>query len=122
MEENTDTKIFTFINYERLAAETAVYPLSSTGKLPAVDYTTFGLVGEAGEIANKLKKVHRDNDGIIDEEIRKDLLKEVGDTLWYLTRLATELNSDLSEIASINIQKLHARKNEGSLKGSGDNR
>lgn len=85
-------------------------------------YPALGLVGEAGEIANKVKKVMRDNFGILEEDKRKDLEKEIGDVLWYLAELSTALDIDLNKVAEDNLAKLFSRKKRGVIKGSGDNR
>ena len=85
-------------------------------------YPTLGLVGEAGELANKIKKVMRDDKGIIPNEKKLEFIKELGDVLWYVAALATELEIDLDEVAETNIKKLFSRKDRGKLGGSGDDR
>ena len=101
--------------YQQKASETAIY----SDKLV---YPTLGLVGEAGEMANKVKKILRDKSGELDEETRQNLIDELGDVLWYVAALATDLKTNLSEIAFRNIEKLISRKNRGVISGSGDNR
>jgi len=101
--------------YQQRASETAIYQ-------DKVVYPTLGLVGEAGEIANKVKKVLRDNSGELDESVRQNLIDELGDVLWYIAALSTDLKTDLSEVANKNIEKLNSRKNRGVIGGSGDNR
>ena len=101
--------------YQQEAAKTAIY----SNKLI---YPTLGLAGEAGEIANKVKKILRDNSGNLQESVREDLICELGDVLWYIAALATDLNVELSEVANKNIEKLNSRKNRGTIGGSGDNR
>lgn len=101
--------------YQQQASETAIYQ-------DKVIYPTLGLVGEAGEIANKVKKILRDNDGEMQEEVRQNLISELGDVLWYVAALATDLRTELSEVANKNIEKLNSRKNRGTIGGSGDNR
>ena len=81
-----------------------------------------GLVGEAGETADKIKKLLRDKDGKINSEDKDALVKELGDTLWYLANIARYLNTDLSEVAQKNLDKLESRLNRNQLHGSGDNR
>lgn len=78
---------------------------------------TLGLVGEAGEFAEKIKKFHRD--GVIEDDLVK---KELGDVLFYLTALANYFNTDLQEILDNNVKKLNDRKSRGTLQGSGDER
>ncbi|MEK7624417.1 MAG: nucleoside triphosphate pyrophosphohydrolase family protein [Patescibacteria group bacterium] len=108
----------TFEEYQKISRETAIYPDKDKNFI----YPTLGLAGEAGEIAEKIKKVLRDKSGIVDEETRKEISKELGDVLWYLSQLATEMELSLEEIASLNIEKLKSRKERGALHGSGDNR
>ncbi len=81
-----------------------------------------GLVGEAGEVAEKMKKVLRDNDGVISEEKREEITKELGDVLWYIANLSKELNVSLEDVAQKNIEKLQSRQQRNELHGSGDNR
>lgn len=85
-------------------------------------YPVLGLVGETGEVADKLKKILRNNNGELNEEAREELKKELGDVLWYLSQLATELNLSLDEIAKKNIEKVFSRLERGVIKNSGDNR
>ena len=104
--------------YQSAALETAVYPNQGAN----FAYPALGLAGEAGEVADKLKKVIRDNDGVLTDQVRDAVAKELGDTLWYLAVLAHEMDYDLNEVAQINIDKLNSRKERGVLSGSGDNR
>jgi len=108
----------TFEEYQQLSRETAVYP--EVGK--NFIYPTLGLAGEAGEVAEKIKKVLRDDGGIVNAEKKEELLKELGDVLWYLSQIATELKLSLDAVASFNIHKLMSRKERGKISGSGDNR
>jgi len=108
----------TFEEYQKKSRETAIYPQVGKNFI----YPTLGLLGESGEIAEKIKKVIRDDEGKVSEEKRKEIEKELGDVLWYLAQLATELNLSLEEIAKGNIEKLFSRKERGVLHGSGDNR
>lgn len=111
----------TFNDYSRRAAATAVYPEADTGSALAVSYLALGL-GEAGEVQGKVKKILRDNAGVVDVERATQILDECGDVLWYLDRLAHELGSSLTEVALANIGKLSDRKDRGALQGSGDTR
>jgi NTP pyrophosphatase (non-canonical NTP hydrolase) len=104
--------------YQTAAIQTAIYPNRGSNFV----YPALGLVGEAGEVADKLKKVIRDNEGVLIDPVRDAVAKELGDTLWYLAALAFEMDYDLNEIAQINIDKLNSRKERGVLSGSGDNR
>lgn len=85
-------------------------------------YPTLGLVNEAGEFAGKVKKIFRDKGGVVDEETRQALKDELGDVLWYLTQIATNLDLSLEEIAERNLDKLFDRLERGKIGGSGDNR
>jgi NTP pyrophosphatase (non-canonical NTP hydrolase) len=107
-----------FNEYQKESAKTAVYPNIGDNYI----YPTLGLVGEAGEVANKVQKVIRDDNYVITEEKREDIKKELGDVLWYLANLATELNIDFEDVAQANLEKLNSRKDRDMLHGSGDNR
>lgn len=106
-----------FDSYQVHAATTAIYKPQVKIMYPAL-----GLAGEAGEACNKVKKVFRDDDGILSDEKRAALKAELGDVLWYLAALATDIGVNLSECASDNLDKLFSRKERGTLAGSGDNR
>lgn len=111
-----------FNTYDELAETTAIYPGANGKEVPAIVYTTLGLVGEAGEIANKVKKILRDDNGVVREEVRDSLFKEAGDVLWYLSRLNKELDRSLDESAHANYEKLKARKENNTISGVGDDR
>ena len=103
--------------YQTHAKKTAVYP-NHVGLL----YTTLGLAGEAGELANKVKKVFRDDSGILTEQASWRLADELGDVLWYVAMLADELGIGLEAVAELNLNKLAARKSNDTLHGNGDER
>lgn len=107
-----------FKEYQSKSRETALYP----GKDNNFIYPTLGLCGETGEVAEKIKKVLRDKDGKLDDETKMEIQKELGDILWYLAQIATELGLDFDQIAEKNIEKLFSRKERGVLHGNGDNR
>ena len=122
----------TATEYQRKAAETAIFP-----KEKALEYLTLGLTGEAGEIANKIKKVIRDTKqpyektsfggyaGIVEGkkvEYRDAVIGEIGDVLWYCAMLATEVDANLGKIMENNLEKLADRKARGKIGGNGDNR
>lgn len=86
------------------------------------DYVTMGLAGEAGEFANKMKKVLRDGKGEMDKDMRTELAKELGGVLWYLAECCTVLGLNFGDIADLNLAQLKARASAGTLQGSGDNR
>lgn len=93
-----------------------------TGGLPILPYCGLALAGEAGETAEKIKKLYRDNNGERTPEIDNAIKQELGDVLFYLVKLAHELGSSLEEIAQLNRAKLQARDAAGTRRGSGDNR
>lgn len=82
----------------------------------------FGLVGESGEVAEKFKKLIRDKQGTISEEDRQEILKELGDILWYVNSVSSLLGSNLEEVAAKNLEKVLSRQARGATTGSGDNR
>jgi NTP pyrophosphatase (non-canonical NTP hydrolase) len=85
-------------------------------------YPTLGLVNEAGELAGKVKKIFRDKGGQINEADREALKGELGDVLWYLAQICTELDLSLADVAGGNIEKLFSRLERGKISGEGDNR
>jgi len=107
-----------FNDYQTKSRMTAGYPAIGH----PVIYPTLGLVNEAGEVAGKIKKVFRDKDGEINAETKSALKAELGDVLWYLAQVATELDLTLDEIAEYNITKLMDRLERGKIRGDGDNR
>ena len=104
--------------YQDAARLTALYP--DVGNNPI--YPTLGLRGEAGEVADKVKKVLRDRNGQFDDSVRAEIALELGDVLWYVAQLASELGYELEDVANQNLQKLRDRSSRGQLKGSGDHR
>ena len=96
-----------FEEYQQEARQTALYPR----RLDNLEYPTLGLAGEAGEVANIVKKIQRDYDGTITEDVRAKLKDELGDVLWYISACADELGLTLEEIAEFNIEKLARRHN-----------
>lgn len=104
--------------YQRESRKTALYP--SIGH-PMV-YPTLGLANEAGEVAGKVKKIFRDKEGQITEETRQALKQELGDVLWYLAQVCTELNLSLADVASANLEKLFSRLERQQIQGDGDYR
>ncbi|MBI1742875.1 nucleoside triphosphate pyrophosphohydrolase family protein [Candidatus Acetothermia bacterium] len=88
----------------------------------SIVYPTLGLANEAGEVAGKIKKIFRDRKGQITDADREALKSELGDVLWYLTQICTELDLSLEEVAEANITKLFSRLERGAITGDGDNR
>ena len=108
----------TLNEYQEAANKTAIYPVGRG----AITYTILGLNGEAGELANKLKKVIRDDGGVISEAKGLDMAAELGDVLWYVSMVARELGFSLEDIGEMNLEKLSSRMSRGKLSGSGDDR
>lgn len=112
----------TFDEYQ----EKAIATLAGTHALGDLNATlvsqVFGLMGESGEVAEKFKKLIRDKQGVLTEEDKAEIIKELGDILWYVNSVATLLGSSIGEVASKNIEKVHSRKARGKTHGSGDNR
>ena len=107
-----------FDEYQKQSRTTAVYPNQGSNFV----YPVLGLAGESGEVSEKIKKVIRDKGGQIDDQTREEVGKELGDVLWYVAQLATELGLSLSDVAANNLKKLFERKARGMIHGSGDNR
>jgi len=107
-----------FATYQRRSRETARYPDAGANPI----YPTLGLCGESGEVADKVKKVLHDQAGDFDAHSLEGLRLELGDVLWYVSQLATELNLSLDEIAEANLAKLASRMSRDVIAGSGDRR
>ncbi len=103
--------------YQLWTDKTAIYP-----KDAGIAYTILGLASETGEVAGKFKKVIRDENSILSEERKNQLIDELGDVFWYCARLATELNISVEEVLQRNHDKLEDRLARDVIKGSGDNR
>ena len=106
-----------FSDYQRFSRRTAAYPRDAWLVYPAL-----GLAGEAGEVAEHAKKAIRDDGGLVNDERRAALSKELGDVLWYVSQLASELGLELDAIAGENLEKMFSRQRRGVLSGSGDER
>ena len=105
-------------HYQQQARQTARYP--NVGSNPI--YPTLGLAGEAGEVAEKVKKVLRDKDAVFDKRSCEAIKLELGDVLWYVTQLSSELGFNLEEVAQANLEKLSSRFERGKISGNGDDR
>ena len=105
-------------DYQLESRSTARYPDAGNNLI----YPTLGLTGEAGEVADKVKKLIRDHGGVVDQQFTEDVALELGDVLWYVAQLATELGLSLEQVASANLSKLKGRSQRGTLHGEGDNR
>lgn len=127
-------KKLNFNEYQERALDTAQYPTpfirsewEDNKEIPMNNgigyvYPALGLVGEAGEVAEKVKKLIRDCEGIPTPDRVEDIQKELGDVLWYLAVLAHEFDLKLEDIATLNLSKLASRKKRNKIKGDGDNR
>jgi NTP pyrophosphatase (non-canonical NTP hydrolase) len=102
-------------NYQMQARKFAIYP-----ERMKITYPALGLAGEAGEVADKVKKIYRD--GRDDSRFRGEIAKEIGDVLWYCAALADDLGFSLQQVAEMNIYKLKSRMSTGKIGGSGDDR
>jgi NTP pyrophosphatase (non-canonical NTP hydrolase) len=109
----------TLDEYQKEALITAIW---SNDDLKDLSHWVLGVTGEAGEIAEKVKKIIRDKDGHLDDDAKTELAKEIGDVLWYLAVLAKHLGVSFDEIGKGNIAKLRSRQSRGVIQGSGDNR
>jgi len=108
----------TFEEYQKESRKTAIYPNSGNNFV----YPVLGLAGEVGEVAEKVKKAFRDDGGVMSDERKAALRGELGDVLWYVAQVATELGLSLEDVAKGNIEKLFSRKERGTLHGDGDTR
>ena len=106
-----------FNSYQRSASKFAIYP-----EQHKLIYPALGMAGEAGEVANKVKKLIRDGPDNRPLTWREDIGYEIGDVMWYCSELADNLNLTLGMIAAQNLAKLQKRKDKGTLGGSGDTR
>lgn len=121
----------TFNDYQAKASTTAMYlnkikelnpDLSESIKsILGLSYASLGL-GEAGEVQGKVKKIIRDAGGNITDEVKKEISKELGDILWYISAMCGELGIEMDQVAEQNIEKLFSRKDRGVITGNGDNR
>lgn len=115
--ESPDSKEMTLNEYQQIALETAVYP-----KEYNIVYPALGMAGEAGEVADKVKKVIRDNNADFSPLKCEEIAMEIGDVLWYCAVLADRIGYRLDTIARMNNRKLKSRQLRGKLGGNGDNR
>ena len=116
-ESNKYKKVSDLDMYQQVAKTTAIYPREQ-----AIIYPTLGLTGEAGEVANKVKKIIRDGTIENHEGLIQEISSEIGDCLWYISVLADDIGVKLSDIANSNLEKLENRKKKGTIHGSGDDR
>lgn len=108
--------------YQKRAAEFDLFETTVDLKSPGFLEKVLGLAGEAGEAADKVKKVIRDKGGYASEEDKAEIIKELGDVMWYVANVARYMGVSLSDVAEGNIEKLTSRKKRNKLHGEGDNR
>jgi len=107
-----------FDKYQKECGKTAVYPKIGEKFI----YPLLGLQGEIGEVSEKIKKLFRDDGGKLTKERKEEIVKELGDVLWYMAQLSKELGIKFSDVAKGNLKKLASRKIRGKIHGDGDNR
>lgn len=107
-----------FNKYQEESQKTANYPNKGNNYI----YPVLGLAGESGEVAEKIKKIIRDDNGIVSLEKKEEIKKELGDVLWYLAQLSTEFGLKLEDVAQTNLEKIFSRLERDRIGGSGDNR
>lgn len=117
----TDFDNYQFEQYDTMVKELAMFKRVMDEAL-WTSYCGLGLCGESGEVADKLKKVYRDNNGVFDDANKESIILELGDVLFYVTALAQRFDVTLQEVAIANEKKLRKRKAEGKIHGSGDHR
>lgn len=111
-----------FRKYQIESRKTDVGTSAQDNLTPGWLYYALGVSGEAGEMTEKIKKLFRDKGGVVDDEFKKHLIKEIGDILWYQARLLDSFNINFSDVAEHNIEKLLDRLERGKLHGNGDER
>lgn len=105
--------------YQKIASSTAIFEHDDVDELI---YTALGLAGETGEVVEKIKKIYRNDKGVVSGEKVQDLKREMGDVLWYLSQMARVLDVTLDEVAQENVNKLKDRQERSVLASEGDNR
>jgi NTP pyrophosphatase (non-canonical NTP hydrolase) len=110
-------KELTFKEYHEKALETSICPDNMN-----ILYPLIGLTGETGEVAEKVKKIYRDKNGVFNNGDKWEIIKELGDCLWYINKMAADLGYTLNDVATAGLNKCYKRRAEGTLHGEGDNR
>jgi len=108
-----------FREYQKKSIASDTHTVINDSKIA---YYALGLVDEAGEVAGKVKKLYRDHDGKLTEEYKKEIAKELGDVIWYISQICTKLDLKLDKVAQLNLDKLEDRMKRNAIKGNGDNR
>lgn len=107
-----------FKEYQEKSRETAAYKNVGNNYV----YPCLGLAGETGEVCEKIKKLQRDHDDVLTDDYKQAVCSELGDCLWYMSQICSELNIDLEDVAANNLTKLASRKQRNVIKGNGDER
>jgi NTP pyrophosphatase (non-canonical NTP hydrolase) len=110
------------MTFEEYQAKALTTVMSTGDEFKNLLHWVLGLTGEAGEVAEKMKKIIRDKDSVVTVEDKQEMAKELGDVLWYIAVFANDLGVSLDDIAATNLEKLASRQERGVLGGSGDNR
>lgn len=112
-----------FVDYQKACAKTDLGNVGGRKVLkPEWMYYVLGIGGEAGEFQEKVKKLFRDYEGVVSDDFRDDIIKELGDILWYMARLCDHLDIPFEDVPKMNVVKLMSRKKRDMLHGDGDNR
>lgn len=109
-------------DYQDRTWRTAKYPHAGESDIISLTYVSLGLGGESGEVQEKVKKALRDDNGVVTDATRVGIAKELGDVLWYVARVAAEIDITLEDVAKMNLNKLADRLERGVIGGSGDDR
>ena len=120
--KSMDINLFQNSDPETFAWYQDISMSKSYGVGQPIIYPALKLNGEAGEVAEKIGKILRDNNGIFTPELKIEIMKELGDVLWYVTAVATDMGYNLSDVAKINVEKILDRRARKVTSGSGDNR
>lgn len=111
-----------FNKYQKKCRLTDVGTAAQDCLNPGWLYYVLGVAGETGEMVEKIKKLFRDKNGVVDQEFKDALIKEMGDIQWYLARLADQFDIEFNDVAKTNIEKLFSRQKRNKIHGEGDNR
>ena len=111
-----------FNSYQKECRKTDVGTSAQDCLKPGWLYYVLGIAGESGELLEKIKKLFRDKNGVIDDEFKDMIIKEMGDVQWYMARFADQFDIDFNTIAKTNIKKLASRKARNKIHGNGDER
>jgi len=119
--ENNSTGGFwvDFLEYQDKSMKTDTKVVINDNRIA---FYALGIADEAGEVAGKIKKLIREKNSVLTEDYKKEIVKELGDVLWYMTQMCTYMNVSLEDVAKSSIEKIMSRQERGKLFGNGDNR